>query len=199
MKCILLCLALSLSLATTTTAADAAAQMPLPVPQSTATVLHPAKPLIPFSLIDTEGQSFTQASLQGQWSLLFFGYATCPGICPTTLKVLQKVWIDPVLDQKLHFIFVSLNPNEDTPAKLKAFLARFNPHFEGLTGDAKQIQALSKACNIYSWQDPTASPLMIDHSATLLLINPQGAIKALFSPPHEAATLLAELKAFIKP
>ncbi|MBP6104473.1 MAG: SCO family protein [Gammaproteobacteria bacterium] len=196
---LLRCLALGLSLiATTTTAASATIQTP-PMPQGTATVLQPAKPLIPFSLIDTEGKSFTQASLQGQWSLLFFGYADCPGICPTTLKVLQKVWIDPVLDQKLHFLFVSLNPRDDTPAKLKAFLAGFNPHFEGLTGDAKQIQALSKACSIYSWQDPTATPLMIDHSATLLLITPQGAIKALFSPPHEAATLLAELKALIKP
>ena len=163
------------------------------------TVLHPAKPLIPFSLIDTEAKPFTQASLQGQWSLLFFGYATCPGIGPTTLKVLQKVWADPVLDQKLHFIFVSLNPSEDTPAKLKAFLSGFNPHFTGLTGDAKQIEALSKACSIYSWQDPTAKQLMIDHSATLLLINPQGAIKALFSPPHEPAALLAELKALIRP
>jgi len=162
-------------------------------------VLQPAKPLIPFSLIDTEGKPFTQASMQGQWSLLFFGYATCPGICPNTLKVLQKVWIDPVLDQKLHFIFVSLNPTDDTPAKLKAFLAGFNPHFRGLTGNAKQIEALSKACSIYSWQDPEAKQLMIDHSATLLLINPQGAIKALFSPPHEAATLLTELKTLIRP
>jgi protein SCO1 len=163
------------------------------------TILHPAKPLIPFSLIDTEGKAFKQASMQGQWSLLFFGYATCPGICPTTLKVLQKVWAeDPLLDQKLHFIFVSLNPKDDTPAKLKAFLAPFNRHFKGLTGDAKQIEALSKACSIYSWQDPEAPQLMIDHSATLLLINPQGAIKALFSPPHEAATLLKELKALLK-
>ena len=193
MNFILLCLALTLSFSLMAEAE------PSVQPSGTATVLHPAKPLIPFSLMDTEGNPFTQASMQGQWSLLFFGYATCPGICPTTLKVLQKVWIDPVLDQKLQFIFVSLNPNEDTPEKLKAFLAGFNPHFRGLTGNAKQIEALSKACSIYSWQDPKATQLMIDHSATLLLINTQGAIKALFSPPHESATLLTELKALILP
>lgn len=194
MKCVLLLLTLGLSFATTAASIQTA---PAPI-QNTATVLHPAKPLIPFSLIDTEGKSFTQASLQGQWSLLFFGYATCPGICPNTLKVLQKVWEDPHLDQKLHFIFVSLNPIDDTPAKLKAFLARFHPRFSGLTGDKRHIEALSKACSIYSWQDPKATQTLIDHSATLLLVNPQGAIKALFSPPHEVSTLLSELKNLIK-
>ncbi len=169
-----------------------------PTPTSTATTLHPPKPLIPFSLIDTEGKVFTQASLQGQWSLLFFGYATCPGICPNTLKMLQKVWEDKGVSQKLRFIFITLNPKEDSPAKLKAFLARFNPYFKGLTGEIRTIEALSKACSIYYWQDPKASQTMIDHSATLLLINPTGQIKALFSPPHESAVRLSELKALIK-
>ncbi len=165
---------------------------------NSATVLQPAKPLIPFSLVDTDAKAFTQHSLQGQWSLLFFGYANCPGICPATLKVLQKVWEDNSIAQKLHFIFISLDPVEDTPAKLKTFLAGFNPRFSGLTGDEKQIQALSKACNIYYWIDPKATQTVIDHSATLLLVNPQGAIKVLLSPPHEPAALLTELRAFLK-
>lgn len=176
-------------------AAHAAASLQAP---TIATVLHPAKALIPFSLIDTTGRPFTQASLQGQWSLLFFGYTDCPGICPHTLKVLQKVWEDADLDRNLRFIFISLNPKADSPSKLRTFLDRFHPHFKGLTGDLSDIQTLSKACSIYSWQDPNATAVMIDHSASLLLINPQGHIKAIFSPPHDPDILRKELKSLIK-
>lgn len=164
-----------------------------------ATELHPPKALIDFSLIDSDAKPFHKSTLKGQWTLLFFGYATCPGICPHTLNVLKTVWTEGQLDQKLRFIFVTLNPKKDSPQNLKAFLSAFNPHFKGLTGDINTIEALSKNCSIYYFNDPASKQTMIDHSATLLLINPKAELQALFSPPHEAQKLLVELNTFIHP
>ena len=171
---------------------------PMPKTLAVATELMPAKPVINFSLLDTEGKKFTQDSLLGNWTLLFFGYAQCPDICPRTLATISETWqlLSPIAkaDKSLRFVFVSLDPESDSVDSLKSFLKRFNPSFIGLTGDENEIQFLSKACSVYSWQDPNANPSgskIIDHSATLLLINPQGKIQALFSPPHDK-TLLAK-------
>lgn len=166
--------------------------------ESTMTQLQPPRALIDFSLIDSEGKPFDKTALQGHWTLLFFGYATCPGICPHTLRILKTVWTEGKLDQKLQFIFVTLNAKKDSPENLKAFLSQFNPHFKGLTGDMKTIEALSKNCSIYYFDDPKAKQTFIDHSATLLLINPKAELQALFSPPHEAQKLLTALKQILK-
>ena len=170
-----------------------------------ATILNPSKPFAPFSLTDTDGKTFTQNSLLGHWTLMFFGYADCPEICPKTLVTMSELWnLLPSETQKpdaLHLLFVSLDPKSDTPNKLKAFLNRFHSSFQGLTGDENTIQALSKACSIYSWQDPNTQagrPKIIDHSATLLLINPQGRLHALFSPPHQAQSLAEDLRTILK-
>jgi protein SCO1/2 len=176
-----------------------------PAVLASATVLNPSKPLADFSLIDTNGKPFTQASLRNQWTLMFFGYSDCPDICPRTLlKISELLTALPGEAQKpdpLNFLFVSLNPENDTPDKLKAFLTRFHPSFKGVTGDQNTIQVLSKACNIYSWHDPNNQadkPKVIDHSATLMLVNPQGRIQALFSPPHHVQTIAEDLKIILK-
>ena len=170
-----------------------------------ATVLNPSKPMDPFSLVDTDGKTFTQNALLGHWTLMFFGYADCPDVCPKTLATMSELWnLLPSEDQKpdaLRLLFISLDPKSDTPAKLKAFLMRFHPSFQGLTGDENTIQTLSKACSIYSWRDPKnqeGKPKIIDHSATLLLINPQGRIHALFSPPHQAQKIAEDLRTILK-
>ena len=112
-------------------------------------------------------QPFTEKSLLGQWTLMFFGYAQCPEICPKTLIKITELWKQ--VPQDLHFVFVSLDPESDTVQILRDFLGRFNSEFRGLTGEAAVIQKLAKACGIYSWQDPKANdpskPKMIDHSA----------------------------------
>lgn len=186
------------------------ATAPVPTPVvllSTATLLNPAKPITEFALIDTQGKAFTQKSLVGQWTLMFFGYAQCPGICPKTLQVIRDTWTLLAQDPKhpfLHFVFVSLDPSNDTVQNLGAFLARFNLSFIGLSGEEKVIQSLAKAIGIYSWQDPKTldpthtKPKIIDHSATLVLINPKGEIQALFSPPHQKEAIAQDLRSILK-
>lgn len=169
------------------------------------TALHPSKPLVDFSLTDTNGKLFNQASLFGHWTLMFFGYSKCPNICPATLAILSEVWRsgfeNPQKKEPVHFIFVSLDPKMDTIQTLRTFVTGFHPSFAGLTGDISEVQKLSKVCSIYSLEDPTSKTAngekIIDHSATLLLINPQGRIQALFSPPHNAAAIAQDLNALV--
>ena len=169
-----------------------------------ATEFNNAKPLEKFSLIDTNGSPFSQASLLNQWTLVFFGYTTCLDVCPRTLTTVSNTWklLPPTLTQhSLRFVFISLDPKTDTPPKLRAFLERFNPHFMGLTGSHEVIQTLSKSVGIFSYEDPNLTKMgtkMIDHSGALLLINPKGQVQALFSPPHQQEAIAKDLEVLIK-
>lgn len=171
---------------------------PIVIPHiTTATVLKPKKSVVDFSLTDTTDKPFTEKSLLGQWTVMFFGYAQCPEICPKTLTTVNELWKQ--VPTNLRFVFVSLDPKSDTVPLLKSFLGRFNPEFVGLTGEEAVVQTLAKACGIYSWQDPAnkndpSKPKMIDHSATLLLINPHGQVHAVFSPPYQPDMMAKDLQ-----
>jgi len=176
---------------------------PLKASNTQATVLKPPKTLVNFTLQDTNGNTFTQDSLLGHWTLMFFGYADCPDICPTTLGIVSGLWRSyptQMPHPKAHFVFVTLNPSQDTPAVIKKFLAGFNSDFIGVTGSETEINNLSKSANIFSWTDPklsAAGKKVIDHSATLLLFNPEGQLHALFSPPYDIETLKNDLQIII--
>lgn len=173
---------------------------------TSATVLTPTKPMTDFSLKATDEKNFTQYSFLGHWTILFFGYTQCPDICPRTVatitQVLQSLPTHFQDKNTLNFVFVSLDPKTDTLQNLRTFLERFNPNFVGLTGDETNVKKLSKFCSIYSWQDQNANPQgpkVIDHSGTLLLINPQGHIQALFSPPLEVQAIAKDLQTLMMP
>lgn len=167
---------------------------------SEATVLQPTFPIPDFSLIDTKGKSFTAQSFKGHWTLLFFGYASCPDICPRALKTISEIYqafTEQQYTSKPRFIFVSLDPTEDTPNKLSAFLARFNSEFMGLSGQEVEMNKLANACRVHSWTDPklnAAGQKVIDHSAMLLLINPHGQLHAVFSPPHQPLNIVKDIQ-----
>ena len=180
----------------------------LPAPKTlptleSATLLNPSQTLKPFSLLDIHQKTFNNASLRGRFTLMFFGYATCPAVCPKTLALIstafEKLPKTLLESQALQFVFVSLDPETDTPSVLKMFLKRFNETFIGLTGDEESIEAFSKNCGIYYWEDKnqTSSIKQIDHSATLLLFNPKGELQALFTPPYEADILARDLNTLI--
>ncbi len=178
-------------------------EQPLPQQQTTAaaTVISPNRAISDFSLINTENAVFTQKSLTGQWTLMFFGYSQCPEICPKTLLAINELWnIFPAKEKNLEFVFVSLDAKNDNPKDLKSFLHRFNTNFTGLTGNEADIKLLSKSCSIFSWEDTesTTGTKIIDHSATLVLVNPQGKIEAFFSPPHQKELIAKDLHALLR-
>lgn len=171
--------------------------------QTSATILTPSKPLPDFVLQDFNGQVFSQNNLIGHWTLMFFGYADCPEICPTTLAITSGVWRafpEQSPHPKARFVFATLDPKSDTPEKLKSFLSRFNPDFIGITGTEAELNKLSKVLNVYSWTDDKLTPegkKIIDHTAILMLINPEGKLHALFTPPHKIEVIKKDLQALM--
>ncbi len=150
-------------------------------------------PLQPFSLVDHEGRPLTLDSLKGHWTLLFFGYTHCPDICPTTLAVLQgvaqKLDSEPALAASTRTLFVSVDPKRDTPQQLKQYIAYFNPAFIAATGSRDEIDNLTTQVGaVYLFEgDTRRDDYTVNHSAAILLIDPQGRFYARFNAPHTAS------------
>ena len=155
------------------------------------TLLPQGKPLTAFELADQQGRPFGLAQLQGKWSLLFFGYTNCPDIFGALTKRLAD---SPALLADSQFVFVSVDPQRDTAEQLKSYLGYFDPDFLGVSGSRPQIDALARQMGVayfLNQPDKGAAPdnYTVDHSAAILLINPQGEFQGLFSTPHEPAKI----------
>ena len=161
-----------------------------------ATVFQQPRALQPFELLDHHGDSFTPDSLRGQWSFVFFGYTHCPDVCPTTLSVLNSV-ASRLADapDATRFVFVTVDPERDTPEVLARYVTYFNGEFVGVTGEPTAIGELTRQLGIMHMrvegQDNAASYL-VDHTASVLLFNPEGHFQGLFSPPLSADTMASE-------
>lgn len=172
-------------------------------PELTAGTLFTAKqPMAEFALLDTASNPFGPSNFKGQWTILFFGYADCPDVCPRSLAVAADLFkkITPEA-QKPRLVFVTLNPKQDTVDNLKSFLNKFNQDFIGLTGSAAEISKLAQYCRVYHLEDPTPNSQgkkVIDHTAAFILINPKGQLQALFSPPHNSVEIAKDLKILMK-
>jgi len=163
-----------------------------------ATVLPHGKPLAPFSLTDSNGQAFDLDRLRGKWSFVFFGYTNCPDVCPLTLSILngvyQKLEKTPADLAKTQVVFISVDPDRDKVPELKKYVHFFNPHFIGATGTIKQINNITKQLGVlYSYtKDPKSKAgYTVNHSAQILLVDPQGRERAIFSPPHKIDAITA--------
>jgi len=150
------------------------------------------KTLSSFTLIDQENKVFTLADLHGKWSLLFFGFTHCPGPCPTTLAVMKQVREELAQVRDLQFVFVTVDPDRDTSARIKQYLASFHPEFVGLGGSTEQISALTRQIGLAYFLDKTESEenYLVDHSASLFLVDPQGRLVGIFSAPHETSSIV---------
>jgi protein SCO1 len=167
---------------------------------SNGTVLPPrATPA--FQLIDTNANGYDQAQLIGHWSLLFFGYTSCPDVCPTTLSLLAQV--QPKLAdlhdaQRLQMVFVSVDPKRDTPAQVGQYVKFFSPEFVGLTGTPKNIEQFTRAMGVpVAIHDTGSGAYTVDHAATLFLLDAQAHVVAVFSPPHTVDALASDLRTVI--
>lgn len=156
-----------------------------------ATLLPTPRAIPAFNLINEKNEPVTEKTLTQNWHLLFFGYTQCPDICPATLSLLKPIMsaLEPYGDTR--FIFASVDPKQDTPAVLKAFLSEYDSHFMGLTGDEATMLSLLTSLNLYA---STLSDQTLMHSTTLLLINPQGELIALFSKPENAINVIHDIE-----
>jgi protein SCO1/2 len=142
-----------------------------------------------FDLVNDAGEKVTLESLKNQWSLLFFGFTYCPDVCPTTLSVLNEVVNN--LENPPQVIMVSVDPERDTPEVLAKYVPRFNPEFTGYTGDFDEIVSLATEVNVAFGKvpGPTAGSYQVEHSASIVVINPGGHYAGFIKAPHNAQNI----------
>jgi len=178
-----------------------------PPQASDATLLLLPEPRViaDFSLVDDDGQPFSLERLKGQWSLLFFGFTHCPDVCPSALYDLAQVRKtlarnDPEKTNNLQVLFVSVDPERDTPRQLNQYVNYFDPEFTGVTGPEAQLAPLTLQLGIaYRIEDhePGSQQYNVDHSASILLMNPNGQLHGVFPAPHQSDSMAAEIAAVI--
>lgn len=150
--------------------------------------------LSPFVLTDHTGAQMTNESLQNQWTLAFVGYTFCPDICPVTLAEINKVYAQ--LDElksltPLKIWFLSVDPKRDTTERLNEYINYFNPNFVASTGPHTELFPLVRSMGMmYSTSESTDNPnYLVDHSASIVVINPLGQVVGRFKPKQEPGKL----------
>ena len=139
------------------------------------------KPLIGgnFELLDQNGKPFTDADLRGRYSLIYFGYANCPDVCPTTLQAMTEAleMLGP-LTAKIRPVMISVDPERDTPQALKEYLENFHPSFIGLTGTPEQVRQAAQAFRVFYRRvkgvEGGSGDYLMDHSSIIYLMDPEG-------------------------
>ncbi len=163
-------------------------------PLQAATVLLAPRDIQDFSLTDANGQPFTQENLKNHWSLIFFGFTNCPDLCPTTLAELKMAYEKLLADKQQpmpQIVFISVDPERDTPAVIKRYLSSFNSNFIGVSGSEKSLNQLTQEMSVIymkvmpSEHNAAENSYTIDHSGTVLMTNPDAKLIAIFSLPHD--------------
>jgi len=164
------------------------------VPLESGTWLPQPRALAQFRLQDLSGAEFDLKSLRGQPTLLFFGFTNCPDLCPTTLATLTQVQRTAPLPGT-RVVFVTIDPERDSAAKLQVYLGAFSKTFIGARGDAAALAPLLGSLGaIAERQDLPDGSYTMEHSSSLYLLDTRGRLVAVFSPPFSAPKLTADLR-----
>lgn len=148
-----------------------------------------------FSLVDQNGKPFTDADLKGKWNLVFFGYTHCPDVCPTTLNDLSLALNQLGAKEKdVGIVFISVDPDRDTPAVLKSYVESFGGPIEALTGTPDQVATAAKDYKVYYAKHPRSDGgYDMDHSALIYIMDPQGRFTATFTPDESSDSMATRL------
>lgn len=149
----------------------------------------------PFALTDQDGRKVTEKDFAGRPHLIFFGFTRCPDVCPTALAEISAVFDKLGPDAKVSGLFISVDPERDTPASLKEYLSSFDKRIVGLWGDPETTRAVMKSFRAFASKVPTKNgDYTMDHTAIVYLIDKQGRFVNAFNldrPPEAAAEELA--------
>lgn len=140
-----------------------------------------------FELVNHRGEPFTQADLEGQWSLLFFGFTQCPDICPMAMLDLKRLVeaLPEDLAERTQVVLVSVDPARDTPEVLEGYVSYFHPDFVGVTGDFLTLRRFANQVNVAFSKVTQGDDYTVDHSGNIVLINPMGDYHGFFKPPFD--------------
>ncbi len=159
-----------------------------------------------FSLIDARGNAFTEQELRGRWTLVFFGFTNCPDICPTTMATLNEVYSQVQMNEevleKIQVLFVSVDPERDKAETLESYIGYFNSDFIGATANKENLEQFTRQFGIayMKVKIPGSADYSMDHTASILLIDPMLRFVGIFSRPHEATDItdrLVQIASFV--
>lgn len=169
--------------------------------QEVQAVLWPAsRDVADFKLFDQHGAIFEKERLKGHWSLLYFGYLQCPDICPTTLQSLgrlRKLMAESGDVANIpQMIFISVDPSNDTPHRINAYLTFFDKEMIGLSGDSAQLALVAESLGIiYAEHVEPNGVRSMEHTTSVIVVDPQGRGVAALTGSHQPRVLLQQLDA----
>lgn len=159
-------------------------------------VIEPATRAPDFTLTTQTGESFRLSAQTGNVLVLFFGYTSCPDVCPTTLMAFKKIRARLPRDtDRTRFVFITVDPERDTPAKLRDYLAAFDPAFIGLTGTIAELEPVWRAYGVYRAKVPGSSDLAytVDHSSRTYVIDASGNLRVTYSYGEDVDNIAQDL------
>ena len=142
----------------------------------------------PFALEDGDGRTVTDADFRGRWMLVYFGYTHCPDACPTALNDIAVALgkLPRTAGAQVTPVFITVDPERDTPATMKDYVAAFGPSFVGLTGTVPAVASVEKAYKVYAARHPTGNgDYEMDHSSYIYVMDPAGRFVTTFT--HETS------------
>jgi cytochrome oxidase Cu insertion factor (SCO1/SenC/PrrC family) len=152
-----------------------------------------------FAMQDQDGRSVTQADFGGRLLVGYFGYSFCPDVCPTELATIANAFdlLTPAEAARATPLFVTVDPERDTPAQMKSYVANFHPRMVGLTGSPEQVAAMAKLYRVFyaKVQRPEMSEYLMDHSSFVYLIGADGRVRALLRPQSSAEDIAQAIRA----
>jgi protein SCO1/2 len=172
---------------------------PTPAPQLAATSLYPQpRPLPAFRLDGAAGAPVDATALQGRWTLVFLGFTHCPDICPTTLAELgavQKALADLPEAQRPRILFVSADPERDTPQLTADYARHFSADALGATADHARLEPFARSLGmVYMKSELENGEYTVDHSSRIALLDPQARLAGQIAPPLDVAKIAADLR-----
>lgn len=152
-----------------------------------------------FRLRDAQGQERTLADYRGKAVMVFFGFTQCPDVCPTALlrAAEMRQWLGAPLADQVQVLFITLDPERDTPEVLGAYTTAFDPAFVGLHGDAATIAATANAFRVFYRKVPTGTSYTLDHSANSYVYDRDGRLRLVVAHELPAESLAADLRTLL--
>lgn len=163
-----------------------------------------SRALAPFELTDQHGEPFTRDSLMGRWSFVFFGFTSCPDVCPLALAALSQVeqrlaaGDEQELRDAFNVILVTVDPERDDAATLGRYVEAFSDNFIGVFGNREDTAAFAQQLNVAFMKVPTGDgQYSVDHTGNIVVINPRGEYHGFIKMPHEPDTLVLGYRSLV--
>ncbi len=177
------------------------------VDQSVMRVIPQPIPVPEFKLTRMDGKPFERKNLLGKWTFLYFGYTLCPDVCPTELTALAEVAAllrQEGVQSSWQEVFVSVDPERDTPEQLAKFVSYFDPKIIGVTGSQTELMLMAKPLGV-GWEktalptanDAASSSYLINHTTSILLVSPEASVVGVYPTPHDPVAMVKAFRTVI--